>query len=136
MSDKLDKRIDQLVGKVMKESTLETPSFDFTSKVMQHVVATSKSKATVYEPLISKRVWFVIFTCVLVLVVFVTLNGNTQNNDLFSSINANIISKLKFSNPLLGFTLPSTTMYAIVMLLVMLFVQLPILKNYFDKRFQ
>ena len=61
MNENVDKHIEKLVDKAMKDSVLETPSFDFTSKVMQHVTATSKSKATVYEPLISKKVWFVVF---------------------------------------------------------------------------
>ncbi len=60
MKKNVDKQIENLVDKVMKQSTLETPSIDFTSHIMVQVEAAKQSTSTTYQPLISKRVWAII----------------------------------------------------------------------------
>jgi hypothetical protein len=130
MNENVNKHIEALVDKAMKDSALEAPSFDFTSKVMQQVTATSKSIATVYEPLISKKGWFMVCASVLALVAYVFITEGSQGDTWLHTIDTNVISKLKFSNPFSGFKLSTTTMYAIVMLVAMLFIQ------YFDKRLE
>ncbi|GGG53926.1 hypothetical protein [Bizionia arctica] len=132
MKENVDKYIEKLVDKAMKDSVLESPSFDFTSLVMQQV--TAKSKVTVYEPLISKKVWFAVFASVIALILFVLLSADTQQNSWFITKDFNLISKLKFSNPFSGFKLGTTTMYGIMLLSMMVCIQIPMLKSYFDKR--
>ena len=56
-----DKNIEKLIDHLMKDTTLESPSFDFTSKVMSQVTVTKTSDITTYQPLISTRTFLVIF---------------------------------------------------------------------------
>src|ERR1700674_1453848 len=73
-----DKNIELFVDKVMKETPLESPSRDFTAKVMVNVLALDKSKATVYKPLISKTGWMLIFAGIIATVVYFIINGGAQ----------------------------------------------------------
>mgnify|MGYP000120514431 FL=1 len=50
---------------MMKETTLDTPSVDFTAQVMSQVLKIKISQTTVYKPLISKWVWYGIFISML-----------------------------------------------------------------------
>lgn len=92
-----DKHIEKFVDKVMKEIALEKPSIDFTSKVMSQVRATKKSAVTVYQPLISKYSWMIIFGTFLLLVVYLIKNGDTQSTSWIDSIDLNILSHNIFS---------------------------------------
>lgn len=46
---------------------------------MSQVIVTKKRAATVYQPLISKYVWMLIFGSFLVLVTYLLMNGDTQS---------------------------------------------------------
>jgi len=53
-----DKNIENLIDKMMAENTLESPSIDFTSKIMSQVLVAEKSKIKTYKPLISNQPGF------------------------------------------------------------------------------
>lgn len=134
MKNKEDKNIEKLVENMMKETTIETPSFDFTSKVMSEVLAIQKKKSFSYTPVISKRGWFILFAIIGSLTAWIIFNGNTQtgtaiNFDLsfikFEKV-FNIANGLKFSN---------TTANIILLAIAMLFVQIILLKSHLNKRF-
>ncbi|HSN10352.1 MAG TPA: hypothetical protein VLS85_15030, partial [Hanamia sp.] len=80
MKNKEDKNIEKLVENMMRESYLETPSFDFTSRVMSEVLSAQKSKSLIYKPVISKKAWFVIFGGIIALFTFLSLNMNTSSS--------------------------------------------------------
>lgn len=127
-----DKHIEKFIDKVMKEIALEKPSIDFTSKVMSQVMATKKSAVTVYQPLISKYSWMIIFGSFLLLVVYLIKNGDTQSTSWIDSIDLsilshNIFSKVKFSR--IGF-------YAVLFLTLMFYIQIPLIKNQIDKQYK
>ncbi|NND10995.1 MAG: hypothetical protein HKN96_07280, partial [Flavobacteriaceae bacterium] len=46
MNDKANNQIEKLADRLMKESSLESPSMDFTSQVMAKVDALAKSDVT------------------------------------------------------------------------------------------
>ena len=79
MKENEDKNIEQYVHTVIKETPLESPSHDFTSKVMANVLAIGKSKATVYKPLISKKGWLLIFGGIIATVMYLLINDGTQS---------------------------------------------------------
>lgn len=127
-----DKHIEKFIDKVMKEIALEKPSIDFTSKVMSQVMATKKSAVTVYQPLISKYSWMIIFGSFLLLVVYLIKNGDTQSTSWIDSIDLsilshNIFSKVKFSR--IGF-------YAVLFLTLMFYIQIPLIKNQINKQYK
>jgi len=131
MKENANKYLDQFVDKVMKTSKLETPSFDFTAKVMSQVSATSKSTVTVYKPLISKTVWGILLVLGAGLVVFSIFSKDNTTLGWFDQLDFS-----KVSNVFSGVKISQTTMYSLLMFGVMLFIQIPLLKHYFNKRFE
>jgi hypothetical protein len=135
MKESENKYVEAFTDKVLKDTKLESPSFDFTDAVMSQVEAIQYSKATRYKPLISKPVWVVISIGFLSFVAYLLFQKNTKSssewftNIDFSLIFDNALTKL-FSN--LQFS--NIFVYAMLLFAIMLCVQISWLKNYFDKR--
>lgn len=130
--EKDDKRIEDLVNKLMEADALEQPSFDFTDKVMAQVEALSDSSITTYKPLIPKSVFYAIAAGFLVLVGYVLFNDSTSSESLTEKYNIaqdyqNILQGLSFD-------FSSTLMYSILFLAIMVSVQIPLLKHYVNNR--
>ncbi|TYA54794.1 hypothetical protein [Formosa maritima] len=134
MKEKKNNQLDTLIKDVMKQSALETPSFNFTANVMQQIAADSKNTATVYKPLISKTGWVVMFIGVLAIIVYILLSGDSQSNGWIDSIDFSVLSNIKIPNLFSGIQFSHTTMYALLFFGIMVCVQIPFLKNYFNKR--
>ncbi len=134
MSDNIDKHIENLVDKTMMKSSLESPSFDFTNSVMAHVNALGQSSVTTYKPLISKPMWFVIFAVGLGIVMYIIFGLNTTDSGWLNSVDLSMLTDNRLSNTLSGFKVSKTVTYAVVLFGLMVFIQVPILKHYFDKR--
>lgn len=133
MKNKEDKNFENLVEKMMQNSSLETPSFDFTSKVMSNVFSLEKKKSFSYQPVISKRGWLIIFAAIGALITWMIFNvsGNKASSNFdFSFINADKIFTM-FS----GFQFPAITTNIILLAMVMMFIQILFLKSYLNKRF-
>lgn len=126
-----DKQLEKLVARMMKETTLDTPSIDFTSKVMSQVLATQKSETTIYKPLISTPTFIIIFGGLIFLIAFILTNGNTSSNNTYLNLNLNFFTNF---NPVRSFHFSKITTYSVVLTTLMLFIQIPLLKNYFDKK--
>lgn len=135
MKTNRDKQLEEIVDKLMNETSLEKPSLDFTAKVMSQVYAADTSTATLYKPLISKRSWLIIFGIIILLLVYLVSNGNEQSDNWlklanFSEINNSIIKSFT------GFKFSAITIYAVVLSTIMLFIQITFLNHYFNKRFE
>ena len=124
-----DKNVAEFIEKVMKDASLETPSFDFTSKIMAQVAVVEKAKIKEYKPLISKPAWFGIFG-ILIAIIGYSIFGNIEKTKIeidFASRLSNLVPKIHFSD---------VTTYSVLIVTFMVLIQIPILKNYFDKRFE
>jgi len=124
-----DKNVAEFIEKVMKDASLETPSFDFTSKIMAQVAVVEKSKIKEYKPLISKPAWFGIFG-ILIAIIGYSIFGNIEKTKIeidFASRFSSLVPKIHFSD---------VTTYSVLIVTFMVLIQIPILKNYFDKRFE
>lgn len=126
-----DKNIENLIDKMMAENTLEIPSFDFTSKVMAQVLVTEESKAKNYKPLISKSIWIIIGFGLVSLVVYASLFSGTEYNP---GIDKSYTER--FSDFFSGIHLSKNILYAILVVPFMVLIQIGVLKNYFDKKYQ
>jgi len=126
-----DKNIENLIDKMMAESTLDSPSIDFTSKIMSQILVAEKSKIKAYKPLISKSTWIFISLCLIALTVYCVYSGNNISNfeivNLYSDKAATLFSGIHFSKNIL---------YAILIVPFMILIQIGVLKNYFDKKYQ
>ena len=102
---------------------------------MSEVRAKSKEKSTSYTHVISKRGWFIIFTAISALITWFIFGTYTENDPQsvfnFSSINAARILDL-----FRGFHFPEVTTNIILLAMGMIGIQIILLKEYWDKRFQ
>lgn len=127
-----DKHIEKLIDYLMKETTLESPSFDFTAKVMTQVTLAKTSNATTYQPLISKKVFIAIFGSLTVLIAYVLLNSDPSTNSRLINLNYNLLANY---TPVKTLGFSNITTYTVVLTAIMLCIQIPLLKNYYDSKF-
>ena len=116
------KKQDDILKKLLKESPLESPSVDFSKKVMQQIER--KQEVKVYRPLISKTAWTAIAAVFLLSLVWIYYNPSST----VSSTTLALQERVSFENPLKGFTLSKTTIYAVGFMALFLF-QIPFLKR-------
>jgi len=129
-----DKHLEEIVDKLMRETSLEKTSADFTAKVMFRVLTANTSTATIYKPLISKQAWFIIFGSIILLMVYLIFSGDAPAGSWFNFINFTGINN-SIIKSFTGFKFSAITIYAVVLSAVMLLIQITYLKHYFNKRF-
>ncbi|REG99033.1 hypothetical protein [Flavobacterium aquicola] len=126
-----NKNIEDLIEKMMAEDTLESPSIDFTKKIMSQVLIAEEHRTKIYKPLISNTTWFFIAFMLLIVGVYAFLFSGTENNleigKIYSERAAAFFSGIHFSRNI---------MYAILIVPFMILIQIGLLKNYFDKKYQ
>ncbi|MFH6945418.1 hypothetical protein [Flavobacterium sp. FlaQc-50] len=125
-----DKNIENLIEKMMAESSLESPSIDFTSKIMSQVLIAEKSKIKTYKPLISKQTWILIIGALVALTVYAIASGNTTD------LKINELYVEKVSDLFSGIHISTNIIYAFLVVPFMLLIQIGVLKNYFNKKYQ
>ncbi|WP_299363141.1 hypothetical protein [Winogradskyella sp.] len=130
--EKDEKRIEDLVNKLMSADSLEKAPLDFTDKVMAKVEALSNSEVTVYKPLIPKYIWWLIALGFATLVGYILFNRPGNSTSLTERYNLPKVSFDLFQNLSLDFS--SVLMYAVVLLAFMVSIQIPLLKQYFNNR--
>jgi len=126
-----DKNIEKLIEKMMVESALESPSIDFTSKIISQVLIVEKNKIKNYKPLISKSTWAFIGICLLAVTIY-SVYSNTEISNfeivkLYSDKSSALFSGIHFSKNIL---------YALLIVPFMILIQIGVLKNYFDKKYE
>ena len=129
-----DKQLDKFVDKLMQETSPESPSPEFTAKLMLQVQATEMEKVAVYKPLISKRAWFIIFAVIIAFTGYFIFNTDVQPGSWLASLDSNAIND-DIIRMLPAFKFSTVTLYAVVLLPVMLFVQITMLKKYFNRQY-
>lgn len=127
-----EKKIEDFIDKLMSSEALEQPSLDFTDKVMAEVEIISNSTATVYKPLIPKSVWWLIAAGFITLFGYVLFNKSSNTTSFLDRFNLPEVSLNLFE----GFSIDysSTLMYATVVLAIMVGIQIPLLKQYFNPK--
>ena len=136
MNELTDKHLDELSKKVIKNKAFESPSLDFTASVMSRINALEDSKATTYQPLISKKIWGIISLSVVALIIYSIFGTQTESTGWLNSLDFDMLSAYQIKNPLADFHFSKTTVYACVLLAFMLLIQVSVLKNYMNKRFE
>jgi hypothetical protein len=126
-----DKNIDNLIDKMMVENTLESPSIDFTSRIMSQVLELEKSKVKAYKPLISKTTWVFIGITLVALTTYSVYSNNDISNFEIAKIYSDKASSL-FS----GIHISKNILSAILVVPFMILIQIGVLKNYFDKKYE
>ncbi|NJB69990.1 hypothetical protein GGR42_000452 [Saonia flava] len=130
----MDKHIDELTGKLLREMPLESPSKDFTTNILSKIEKLPQSSALVYKPLISKKSWFVIGLLVLGSMGYLFFGPTIQETGWFSYINFDKLPSIKSPKIPTAIRVPKTVIYAIGIFACLILVQIPVLKRNFDKR--
>lgn len=131
MKAKEDKLLAELVDNIMKDAILESPSSDFTTMVMSSVEITKTNEVFVYKPLIPRSVFILFFGCFVTSIIYLLMDGKPQtnswfNNAIFNSVYNNQITSL--------FNFSKTTIYSVVLAIIMLFIQISYLKKHFENQ--
>ena len=134
MKNKEDKNIENLVENLMAETSVENPSIEFTAKVMSGIFAVEKNKVFMYKPVISKRIWFIILGTIVALFAFIIFN--TSMTFAGSNLDLAFLTFDRFLKSLPIFQISSMTANVILVATIMVFIQIFLLKNYLNKRFQ
>lgn len=129
-----DKNIEQLIEKMMAEEKLQSPSIDFTSKIMANVQTLEEKKLKAYKPLISKPIWILMGLAVAALVIYVSLFSVSETDFKIDEV-GNLYSD-RMSTAFSGIHFSKNILYAILIVPIMILVQVGILKNYFDKKYE
>ena len=130
MSKETDKHIEKFIDKTMKEIKLESPSIDFTNNIMNEVVQFNQVKVTTYQPLISKNLWVVIFLAIICMTTYIISTENLKQLNWLNTFNFkldHLLPNINFSN---------TAFYTLIVSASLIFIQLILLKNYFNKRLE
>lgn len=133
MEENKNKQIDAFLKKQLQEIPLDSPSKDFTSRIMDVIDQEESTVTTVYKPLISKRVW--IFVAATIAAIFFIPFQETEGS-LFNklSLDLSIIGNLNPSGLLDGVSVSSTVFYGFVFFAIMVVIQVVFLKDYFNKK--
>ncbi|MBN4047305.1 hypothetical protein JYU05_02050 [bacterium AH-315-P13] len=134
MKEHTEQHLDKLAKKVMQSSLLESPSLEFTANIIAKVEASVTSNITVYKPLISKRVWLLISILVIGSLSYGIFGSGLEGLGWFNSIDFSIISNNKITEAISGIRFSKTLMYAVGFFGLVFFIQIPMMKHYFDKR--
>jgi len=136
MKENADKHLDDLSRKVIGESVIESPSFDFTQNVMSQVKALATSRATTYVPLISKRIWLFIGLCIAFMLGYVFFGSSNTETTWLEHLKLNRYVDFTKIDAFTNFNVSQTMLYITLVFAIMLAVQIPILKHQLDKRFK
>ena len=136
MKEHTEQHLDKLAKKVMQSSSIESPSLDFTANIMAKVEVSAINNITVYEPLISKRVWLLILILVIGGMSYGFFGNGLEGLGWFDNVDLSIISNNKVTDAISGIAFSKTLMYAVGLCGLLFFIQIPMMKYYVEKRFE
>lgn len=134
MDKETDKQLDKFTGKILKDFPRETPSFDFTTKVMDKVDVLSSAQVIEYKPLISKKIWAVVALSVIGVFCYFVFGDVQFENPALLSKALNFMPNFD-SLALPDYKVSNVFLYAFIGLAFFISIQTFLLKNHFDKRF-
>lgn len=131
MKENENNELERLAGKAMKGLPLETPSFDFTARVMAQTAAIPKKAVPAYVPLLPGYFWLLLAVAVAGLLVYAyfaegmaaPVSEGTGLKALYDTALQDMTPTVKFSK---------TTMYAAIALLLAVLAQIPIVRSRFS----
>ncbi|AOW21854.1 hypothetical protein [Urechidicola croceus] len=137
MSKKSTDKLDVFTRKIVKELPEEKVSLSFSKNVMASINALEVNETKVYKPLISKKVWFVIISSFIGLIIYGwKLIPEDQEGYLSEMSNINIGDILNYSPFDLNFKVSNITVYSFVFLALMISIQIIYFKHRIDKQYE
>ena len=131
MKKHIDPHLNKIIAEAMNEDHLESPSIDFTHSVLAKIENISLNRSIVYQPLISKKAWLLIFG---VFAFYIMLVLQLIPEDAGFSLYSNKLFQENILNYIPSITLSKNIIYALMFTSIMILFQLPLLQYYFNKR--
>lgn len=128
-----DNELEKWVDHWMENSTLESPSADFTANIMVQIATNTASEATTYRPLLSTFTIFGIIISALAIILYGIINNTSSSISWIPNWNWSAFQNYSFWNTL---QFSKATTYCFVATTLVVFIQIPILKSYYEKRHQ
>ncbi|MEW7292640.1 hypothetical protein [Aquimarina sp. 2304DJ70-9] len=122
------------IERLVKEAGLNTPPSDFLQNVMKRVEVAQSKSTFAYQPLISKSTWVVISLIAVAVIFALTFLPHTTES-VSRTIDFSILNSINIKNPISGLVLPKTTIYGVLFLGILFFVQVTLLKKRIDRSF-
>lgn len=129
---KEDKRIEKFTKDIFNEIGLEKPSASFVNNVMEFVEAPVKSVELIYKPLITKKMWTLIVTSFISIIVWMLVDAPNESS-FFDEFNIITYIDIDF-NFFKGVTISSPIIYGLSVFGLLVLVQIYFLKNNFEKQ--
>lgn len=130
-----NKKFERLVEQMMRDTAPESPSPAFTQKVMSEVLISGKRKSLVYQPVLRRRTWLIIFAGIVGLFIYSFLNlpgsASTHFNFNFTFFAPDKLERI-FQSVQISFMTVNVIVFAVLLILIQIFF----LKKYLDKRFE
>ena len=123
--------MDRLTKKYVKDAGVHKPASDFLSNVMT-AIDEKKTQTIVYQPLITKKVWWIIGVVALASLIVLFLYPTSSISYLN---NIDLTQNLAFENPFQDIKFSKTLVYGIGFLGLFL-LQIPVLKKYNEQSYQ
>jgi hypothetical protein len=133
MSDKERDLLDSFTKKMVKDLPTEKPSNSFSKNVMNVINNLEVEKSTnVYEPLISKRTWFLIISSLIVSMILLLKTTPIKTPNFISKIDTSGISNPFSFDVSMSFTASNVTLYGFLFLAIMAVIQFGYIRNYYN----
>jgi hypothetical protein len=79
--------IDELIEGQVRNLDQIKPSTDFSNRVMDKIAQVPHASAVSYQPLISKKTWFLLFVLLIALVLFSLNTPSSENTTWLNAVN-------------------------------------------------
>ncbi len=133
MNNKEKELLENFTKKLVKETSLEKPSMSFSKNVMNAINKLETEKEiSVYQPLISKKVWLIIIGSLLGSMILLLKTAPIKMPTFLSKIDTSGISNPISFDMSLNFTASNVTVYGFVFLAIMAIVQFGYIRNYYN----
>ena len=131
-----NKKLDDFIRKTIKEVGLEKPSPNFTNLVLSKIQA-EEEKAAIFQfqPILSKKVWFIIIGGVIALFAYLLLGDLEIENPWFSISRLNQLTAYDLSVTIPDLPVSSTFIYGFLIFTFFVVVQVFMLKQSVNRSF-
>ncbi|WP_299104813.1 hypothetical protein [uncultured Tenacibaculum sp.] len=126
--------LDAFTKKYIKELDAKEPSIDFTVNIMQSILQTENAEVFKATPLISKKVWGVLFTILVVSIVYVS-RGTSLNWVKMPKKILDYIPQIQMPDLFKNISISNTVLYVSFLFTIMIFLQIFFLKNHFTRKY-
>lgn len=133
MNNKEKELLENFTKKMVKGTSLEKPSKNFSKSVMNAInKLESQKEISAYQPLISKKGWFLIVSSLVASIILLLKTTPIERPEFLSKIDTSAISNALSFDMSFSFTASNVTVYGFVFLAIMAIIQFGYIRNYYN----